>query len=330
MASIQKTAKGYRAQVKTLGVRDSQVFPTRREAVEWGARRELEIKEGKSKHPGELHTLREALRRYAEEVSPSKRGEHWEVIRLAAFEKPSYGLPLDLPMAQVTPQHVADFRDVRGAKLKDSSVLRELTVLSSVFEAARLEWGWAKHNPCRDIRKPRQGKHRERVILWWELRAIFRKMGHRPRAQRIETVSQAVALATLTALRTGMRAGEICNLTWSRVYEAHAHLPLTKNGGSRNVPLSRRALELLERARGWDDERVLGLTTATLDALFRKYRARAGLEGFTFHDTRHTAATMLAKKLHILDLCKMFGWKDPKMAMVYYNPHASTIAALLN
>lgn len=70
MASIQKTAKGYRAQVKTLGVRDSQVFPTRREAVEWGARRELQIKEGKTKHPGELHTLLEALRRYAEEVSP--------------------------------------------------------------------------------------------------------------------------------------------------------------------------------------------------------------------------------------------------------------------
>lgn len=330
MASIQKTAKGYRAQVKTLGVRDSQVFPTRREAVEWGARRELQIKEGKTKHPGELHTLLEALRRYAEEVSPTKRGERWEAVRLAAFEKPSYRLPLDLPIIDVTPQHIADFRDVRGAKLKDSSVLRELTLLSSVFETARLEWGWVKHNPCKDIRKPREGKHRERVILWWELRKIFRKMGHRPRAQRIETVSQAVALATLTALRTGMRAGELCGLTWSKVYEAHAHLPVTKNGESRNVPLSRRALELLERAKGWDDERVLGLTTATLDALFRKYRARAGLEGFTFHDTRHTAATMLAKKLHILDLCKMFGWKDPKMAMVYYNPHASTIAALLN
>lgn len=330
MASIQKTAKGYRAQVKTLGVRDSQVFPTRREAVEWGARRELQIKEGKTKHPGEIKTLRDALRRYGEEVSINKRGERWEQIRLAAFEQPGYRLPLDSPLAGVTPQHIADFRDVRGLKLKDSSVLRELTLLSSVFETARLEWGWATANPCKDIRKPREGKHRERVIAWWELRLILRKMGHRPRAQRIETVSQAVALATLTALRTGMRAGELCSLTWSRVHEAHAHLPVTKNGDPRNVPLSRRALALVERAKGWDDERVLGLTTATLDALFRKYRARAGLEGFTFHDTRHTAATMLAKKLHVLDLCKMFGWKNPAMAMVYYNPHASTIAAQLN
>ncbi|WP_312993334.1 integrase [Achromobacter animicus] len=328
MASIQKIAKGYRAQVKTLGVRDSQVFPTRREAVEWGARRELEIKEGKTKHPGEIKTLRDALRRYGEEVSINKRGERWEQIRLAAFE--GYRLPLDVPLGGVTAQHIADFRDARSLKLKDSSVLRELTLLSSVFETARLEWGWVKVNPCKDIRKPREGKHRERVIAWWELRLILRKMGHRPRAKRIETVSQAVALATLTALRTGMRAGELCSLTWPRVYEAHAHLPVTKNGDPRNVPLSRRALALLERAKGWDDESVLGLTTATLDALFRKYRARAGLEGFTFHDTRHTAATMLAKKLHILDLCKMFGWKNPAMAMVYYNPHASTIAAQLD
>ncbi|AKQ59688.1 Phage integrase family protein [Bordetella hinzii] len=81
--------------------------------------------------------------------------------------------------------------------------------------------------------------------------------------------------------------------------------------------------------KGWDDDFVFGLKTASLDALFRKYRERAGLEGFTFHDTRHTAATMISKKIDVLDLCKMFGWTDPKMAMVYYNPHASSIAARL-
>lgn len=53
------------------------------------------------------------------------------------------------------------------------------------------------------------------------------------------------------------------------------------------------------------------------------------LEGFTFHDTRHTAATMIAKKIDVQDLDKMFGWIDPKMAMVYYNPHGSSTAARL-
>lgn len=37
---------------------------------------------------------------------------------------------------------------------------------------------------------------------------------------------------------------------------------------------------------------------------------------------------MLARKLDVLDLCKMFGWANPKQAMVYYNPTASQIVRI--
>lgn len=326
MASIQKTAKGYRVQIKKLGVRDSETFPTRREAVEWAAKRELEITAQATKPLGEQHTLRDALRKYAEEVSPTKRGARWEEVRLAAFE--SYKLPLDTPIGRVTAQHIADFRDARGAKVGPAAVLREITLLSSVFQTAKLEWGWVESNPCRDIRKPAQVKHRERVLAWWEVRKLLRAMGYQ-RTGKVTSTGQSVAMCMLLAIRTGMRAGELCGLTWGHVYTDHCHLPLTKSGRSRDVPLSTKARKILARMKGWDDEYVFGLKTASLDALFRKYRARAGLDGFTWHDTRHTAATMISKKVDVLDLCKIFGWTDPKMAMKYYNPHASSIAALL-
>lgn len=71
------------------------------------------------------------------------------------------------------------------------------------------------------------------------------------------------------------------------------------------------------------------MPATTLDAMFRKYRERAGLDGFTFHDTRHTAATWLAQRLHVLDLCRVFGWKGTNRAMTYYNPTASEIARRL-
>jgi integrase len=92
------------------------------------------------------------------------------------------------------------------------------------------------------------------------------------------------------------------------------------------VPLQYKAVRLIERMIWWDNTLVFGLKSHTLDAMFRKYRKRAGLEGFTFHNARHTAATMLSRKLDVLDLCKAFGWTDPKMAMTYYNPTASDIA----
>lgn len=90
--------------------------------------------------------------------------------------------------------------------------------------------------------------------------------------------------------------------------------------------MTRAALRNLESMRGHDDEFVFAMDASVLDALFRRNRQRAGLEGFTFHDSRHTAATRMAQKLHVLDLCKVFGWTDPKRAMTYYNPTADQIA----
>lgn len=326
MASIQKTAKGYRAQIKLAGQRDSQVFPTRREAVEWAAKREAHIRDHATKPAGDLHTLRQALRKYSDEVSPKRKGERWEQVRLAAFE--SYELPLDLAISKVTAKHIGAFRDDRAKMVGPSSVLRELSLLASVFESARLEWEWVDQNPVRGIRKPAKGKHRDRVISMPEVRKMLREMGYQ-RTGRIGSTAEAVANCMLLALRTGMRAGELCGLTWANVYDLHAHLPDTKSDRPRDVPLSTRARVILRRMKGWDESIVFGIRPASLDALFRKYRERAELSGFTFHDTRHTAATMIAKKIDVLDLCKMFGWTDPKMAMVYYNPHGSSIAAKL-
>jgi len=192
MASFSKTGKGWRAQIKVLGVRDSRVFSTRREALQWAASREGQIRRAATAPLGEQYTLRQALRRYADEVSPTKRGERWEQIRLAAFE--GYNLPLDLPVGQVTPQHVAGFRDARGATVGPASVLRELTLLSSVFHTAKLEWGWVQANPCRDIRKPPVPRHRDRVLAWWEVRRMLRVMGY----QRTGRVASAGSVEGIT------------------------------------------------------------------------------------------------------------------------------------
>ncbi|WP_165589316.1 tyrosine-type recombinase/integrase, partial [Acinetobacter baumannii] len=59
--------------------------------------------------------------------------------------------------------------------------------------------------------------------------------------------TQQIIIAFLFAIETAMRAGEIVGLTWDRVYLKDRYLVLneTKNGTKRNVPLSKRAVELL-------------------------------------------------------------------------------------
>lgn len=57
------------------------------------------------------------------------------------------------PVDAITPQHVAQYRDRRGAKVRAN---RELALLSHVFNLAR-EWGFtSKDNPVRGVRKNRE------------------------------------------------------------------------------------------------------------------------------------------------------------------------------
>lgn len=324
MASVTKTARGWRAQVYVQGARLSASFRTRREADAWAAQRETDLRENAGAPTAPRTPLADVLMRYAREVSPSKRGRRWEALRLDHFVRDAV-LPVAQPVAALTPEQIATWRDHRARSVRAGTVIREMGLLSAVLEHARREWRMIPTNPCKDVRKPREPDHREVVIGWRQIRAMLRAMGHKSHG-RVTEVRQAVALCFLVALRTGMRAGELCGLTWDRVRDDYVILPITKTT-PRNVPVEPRTRYLMERLRGWDELLVFGVKAPSLDALFRRYRARCGLSGFTFHDARHTAATRLAQRLDVLDLCKVMGWKNTGQALVYYNPTASEIAS---
>ena len=135
-----------------------------------------------------------------------------------------------------------------------------------------------------------------------------------------------------------MRSGEICGIESHEVKGDHVHLPITKNGEERDVPLSVKARMLFARAATLGTDTVFAVGSNTRDTLFRRAKKKAGVAGFTFHDGRHTAATMMAKRFiregktsaeAVYDMCKVFGWKDPRMALVYFNPNISDLAARL-
>jgi integrase len=121
-----------------------------------------------------------------------------------------------------------------------------------------------------------------------------------------------------------MRAGEICGLRAGDVHGCVARLKMTKNGFPRSVALSPRAVEIWAMVPDG-----FGVTPATLDAMFRMARKRAGVEGLTFHDTRHEAITRLASKLNVLELARMVGHHDIKQLQTYYNASAEEIAKKL-
>ena len=320
MASFQKRPDGqWRAQVQKQGERRSKVFPTKSEAKDWASRQEYLILNGRK--PSHV-TLGACLDRYAREVSVTKRGERWEVIRL---EKLGRDRIAKLSMAELSPADLAGWRDRRLQEVKPASVIREMQLLAHVLEIARREWGLIQENPLRDVRRPRKPQARDRRPTERELEALGVAAGY-----DLENATARVYAAFMFAIETGMRRGEICGLEWARVDLARrvAHLPETKNGFARDVPLSLEAVRILQSLPKL--EPVFGLRPDQVDALYRKIRSRAGVVGLNFHDSRREAVSRLSKKLDVLALAKMIGHRDIKMLQVYYQEDASEVARRLD
>jgi integrase len=336
MASFTPYKNGWRVHICVKGQRDSETFKSKREAQIWAERRSLELRALKEGTLGNIKTLRDAMRKFAAEVSPTHKGEQWECVRLASFEGPSHAsLPIMLPLNEITKEHIKKWRDERSKTRAAATVNREMGLVGSVFSHAKNEWGWIEKSPLEDVRRPSKPAHRDRLISWSEQKAMLRQFGYTP-GKRPSTIKELAAFAMLIALRTGMRAGEIVGTRWENVKPSWITLPDTKNNTKRDVPLPAKARRLVNQLQGLDDEKLLPIGSMTLDTYFRNAKSKAGLSGFTFHDTRHTAATRIGRtvgqpgKVTFPEFCKIFGWKDPKYALVYVNPTAASLAEKLS
>lgn len=240
----------------------------------------------------------------------------------------------DMKLADVTSDLLGQWRDQRLEidKVTGSTVNRELNLLSHMFGTAAKEWKWIAESPTTDVRRPKESPPRDKLYTGNEIERLCLALGFDlGGTENVESIGQRVAVAFLFAIETAMRAGEICGLMPSDVVGRVATLQRTKNGTKRNVPLSTRAVQLLSLLpQPADNGTILGVSTASVDALFRKAKKRAVIEDGAFHDTCHLAITRLAKKLTVLDLARMVGHRDLRQLQVYYNETAEAMAVRLD
>ncbi|ENS9217955.1 tyrosine-type recombinase/integrase [Neisseria gonorrhoeae] len=329
MATITQRNGKWRVQIRMKGVSRSATFERASDAKAWAARIESQIMDGIQGNAPRNTIFADLIRRYLSEVTPSKRGAREESYRI--------GRALKTPLAKVRladlrPQDFADWRDQRLQEVSPTSVGRELTTLSAVCEHAMKEWGLLRENPVRKISKPKKSRARTIRPTEQEIADICAALLYRPN-EKPKMAVQRVAVAVLFAIETAMRAGEICGLKWADVNMRRriAHLPITKNGDSRDVPLSLRAAELIEQLRGIDDTWVFSLDAKSLDVLFRRARDNCGIQGLHFHDTRREALTRLSKKVPVEVLAKISGHRDLRILLnVYYRPDMADIAKMLD
>ena len=327
MASYQKRGSSWRAIVRKKGYEASKSFSTKAEAVAWAVDYERDITAGTlNKIPDK--TFGDLLDKYSEEVSPTKRGKRWEQIRIQLLQR--YPLA-KVHLRDLNATHFVAWRDQRLREVSPASVNREWNILSNALKTAINEWHWLTVHYLKEIKRPKKPPHRDRLITDDEIaRMCFSADYHQDKPPLTKTAR--VASIMLFAIETGMRLKEMTRLTWDNVHIEKFMCKVTDDSktGKRDVPLSGEAIRLLKQMEGVKDgETVFQLTEAQVDALFRKLKKMAEVEGFTFHDTKHLACTRLAQKISVFDLARMVGTRDLRTLMIYYNASATDIAKKL-
>ncbi|MDN7595055.1 site-specific integrase [Burkholderia multivorans] len=336
MATYRKRGSSWRVEVAKGGIRESASFNTKAEAVAWATKLEAEISAGQRRVYSKVDkTLSDGFDEYIEKVSPSMEKHDWNVTRLNFFrEQMDFVGEL---MRNIEPGQIAQWRDRRLKVVKTSTVNRDLNLLSAVFEAARSEWKWIHDNPVHEVKRPKDPPPRRRRVPDGDSAIMCTALGLTDDGP-ITTTQQYIAIAFLFAIETGMRQGEIIATTWPNVHldRRYVHVPKSKNGDARDVPLSKRAIELLQRLpRITGELRCFPVSQGSVDALWRKVRGKVAqkhpeMADLNFHDSRHEATTRLAKKLHVLALAKMIGHRDIQSLMIYYDETAAELAARLD
>ena len=290
-------------------------------------------------------TLFKLLERYAIDVAPTKRGAETEKIRLRTLMRDDLA---KYKLSALSPLILADWRDRRlSAGAAGSTVNRELNIISAIMNWARRELMIEVENPVAAIRRPPQGQARERRLEGDEEQRLLESLddhsGEKGRedGKKYRQGSRNPWLKPIIqfAIETAMRRGELLSLTWENVDTKRqiALLPLTKNGEARTVPLSSRAVAVLEGLpRDKDGVRplqvgaVFPVTANALKLGFERAVKRAGLEDFHFHDLRHEATSRLAERLpNLIELAAVTGHKDLRMLKRYYHPRAEDLAKKL-
>jgi len=319
-AQVRKT--GYPLQTKT--------FETKAAAAAWARATEHEMDQGlfASRAEAESTTLGELLLRYLAEITPSKKGAGPESARIQSLLRHPLA---NRYVAGIRGVDIARYRDERLKKVSSATVKRDLVIVSHLFEVARKEWGIQVHNPVRDIKLPPHSRARDRCLQ----PGPNGEDGEEKRLLEACTEARNPFLLPVVrlALETAMRQGELVALRWEHVDLTRriAHLPDTKNGEARTVPLSSTSVELLRALpRSLHGQVFPGLTTEAVKRAFARATHRAGIEDLHFHDLRHEATTRLFELgLNIMEVATITGHKDLRMLRRYTHLKAEELAKKL-
>jgi len=325
MATIRKLSTGtksWQSIVRIKGTRPlSKTFSTKKDAIRWANQLETEIAQGvfTDVAQAELLTFASILERYRIEIVPQKRGQRQFLTQIRTMLS-SHSLK-GLTLLNVTPSTIGQHRDARlSSGASPSTVRKDLSFLHKLFEVVRKDWhiNLPKGNPVALVSRPKDLKStaRTRRLEDGELERLLAALNETSLVQNF----------VLFAIETAMRRSEITNIRPEDInFETRTlHIPKTKTGVPRTIPLSTKALSILQDIGQFD------IRPSSVSQAFLRSCTRAGIEDLRLHDLRHEAASRLFEKgLTPMQVASITGHQDMKMLQRYTHVRAEDLVLLI-
>jgi len=327
MASVRFRNGRFEARVRVEGRNFSKSFDALDEARKWALGLEVgairpPARRGK---PSPAMTFIEAAHRYLKEEGARHKGYRQEAERVRVLARLDWA---GLEIAKVSVEHIRTLRDdMLNRGLSASTVRLMASLVSSIFEHARKELGLAIANPVREIRLPAPAPGRYRRLSSEEEKRLL----HSLEQSRNPLMKGVVEFA----IESGLRRSELLGLTWDVVNEKDRLITLldTKNSRPRWIPLTPKALQILQAHRLLGLEKPFPVSVTALTQAWGHAVKRAKIRGIRYHDLRHEGLSRWAHRLNgdVFKIAAISGHKTLSELQKYVNPvQAEVMAAILN
>lgn len=327
MASITKRGNRWLVQIRRKGSPSlSGTFASNAEAKAWATVEEARIQRGELPSPRRqlaAVTLAHIIDRYIAEVTPTKKSCASERLRLGKIKRDPLAAN---SLLDLTPTRIADYRDRRLLVVEPATVHRELAVIRHALEVAQREWGHGlPSNPAKLVKPPRVENARDRRLGTGEFQQLMVAVN----------ASGNTELPTIVelAIETGLRRSELLDLSWKHVNldRRVAHIPLTKTGKPRTIPLTLRAVELLSGRSPASTGLVFRSSANAVRLAWTRAITKSGLENLRFNELRQEAVSWFFELgLSVPEVASISGHRDPRMLFRYAHMSADTLARKLS
>ena len=326
MASIYKRNGKWRVEIRKKGSKGiHKSFIVKDDAIRFARDTEVKIEQGLYQDLTLAKTtkLSDILAQFRDRVSINKKGYEQERYKINKIIRSCIA---DKVLSELTPLVLFEYIEQQKKLYTASTVNKSITIVNLALNFAERFLGISLNkNPLKFIKRLKESQFVGQVIELHE-EALLLKHAEFSKLYWLKT-------AIILGIDCGLRRGEILKLKAEDVNFKNntAVLKDTKNGESREIGLSSRAIQELKKLPVSIDGKLFPCKRLdTFTFYFNQLKKWSGVKK-RFHDTRHTFASRSATSgWSITEIAAQGGWKQLQVLKRYTHIKAEYLAKKMN